>query len=418
MNTNKRLCVGGCVEDKVMSSFDEKTVSHYMTCHRNKFGRFIKDNLLECQSEKLRNIFCEISREAISLFNLFKGVIGPEHNTRMSITTIPTLETIDLIISIANSMGCLSIEELYCGSGLFAMMLRERNMMLDTKINSIRATDGSYQLEYVESLCRPHIDITRKDIVDYILDNTFDEDCLYLAVEPSDLLERKSNNDIMNLIALKRPRVFILLRSVVDIAIAGYTTYELHPDCIYMTDSHPNILARETDLKMMICIRNDLPTDTARLLINDYTTATQITNLKNCRLNIIHQMVCTNVLHKFMLELPEKKASEIIDYMCELKLLSIPLYLDNFDDVETYMMLYRMAYNTYGNRPDGIPTKEKFIALRSYMDKVYRDLPGLHDMGVVPRTVNDSQSAALYLLGDYMYASKINTKIYRLHLTN
>lgn len=416
MSTNKRLCIGGCIEDTVTGSFDEKTVTHYMTCRRDEFGTFIKDNLLECRSEKLRNIFYEISREPISLYDLFEGMIGPEHNRRMSITTIPTLETLDLIIGIANLTGCHRVEELYCGSGLFAMMLRERNIMLDTKINSIGATDGMYQLEYVESLCRLHIDITRKDIVDYICDDDFNKDCLYLAVNPSDLLDRKSGNDIVNMITLKKPRVFILLKSDAEIAITGYNKYELHPNCIYMTDSQYNILARESELKMLICIRNDLHIDTS--IINDYMTVNKITTLTNCRMNIIHQLVCTNILHKFMINVPEKKASEIIDYMCEFKLLHIPLYLDNLDDVETYMTLYRLASNTFGKKPDGIFTKEKFLVMLSYIDKAYSDLPTLINKGIVPRTIADSQTAVSYLLGDYMYASKINTNIYRWYVNN
>lgn len=406
------VCIDNCIDEKNEMEFNEKTMKHYMKCERQKLGYFIKNNILNCTSERLRNIFYNISEQNISIYDLFYGLYGAEHNSRMAFTTIPTLETLDLIISIAHSVATDSIEELCCGSGLFNLMLKERNKMLINRIDTVYASDGFYQLDFVESVCPDLIKIQKKDTADYLMDPNFEKDRTYIVVEPYNPMGYETTNDILDIIIRKKPRAFI----VIDIDnrwsnVHGYMHFELYPDCIYLMDNISNIQEQQTDLSMNIYIRDDLMFDTK--ILKNYKGLTKIQNKSK---QIIHQMICSNMMPSHLRDLSESKLSELINTLSESKLTSLPLYLENIDEVESYIALYNLTYNSYGSKPDGIKNREKFRILIKYLESVYVDLPSLKQNGIIPLKITNSEEAMRYLLGDYMYRSKVNNNIFAYHI--
>lgn len=168
--------------------------------------------------ETLKNIFKKLeiiySDNALTS-KLLIGQIGPEINKQKSIFEFPTLELINLIDSICETINITKIEEIMTGQGLLSCMLN-KILNKNQKRFDIVATDGFCCLE--TSGKPTYYNIQKKLLLQYTLNlnNPDIQNTLYIVSWPPNNVLKPNENicgtiELINFIANTKPKYLVII---------------------------------------------------------------------------------------------------------------------------------------------------------------------------------------------------------------
>jgi len=410
-----------------MDKFDPLTITHYMKCERYLLGNYLKNHMSELTYESLRNQFIEINKmNGLEINDLFAGKVGGIHNQRIGFQTMPTIQFVDHVIETAVLCGVNRIEEIASGIGLISMIIRSYN---DIRVREgregipiIGSTDGYYQLEMIES--KPFTNVVKKDIADLIMDNQMDTNILFICANPYnyEICDMNMAEELNKLLIYRKPKLLLIIGE--NLGNGGFPTEEyvridFTPCVIQGNDMIVDLTNKTTQCNGNLYIRNDISEQTITRVANLLKNNNLIKRSNSDFHALFKKMAIKKMVPMFFqnMNIQKQLLIDLAKKMLDLKIKSIPIYLNDIDEVMSYIEMYGIALMNYGIIPDGISTREKYDQLRQYLDMIWVDINGLKKMLVVPTKINNSTDCLVYLIGIYYYKSTVETKLFKYHLT-
>ena len=395
-----------CANNINVNTFDEATLFHYITCSRHELSQYLKNNMISLKANNLRRVISSIiTSKDIMLCNIMDGFIGPQHNATSAFSIFPTTDFFDCILEICRTANINRIEELCAGTGLFFDLFSEYKSKNENQNISIHASDGNYAYNTQTSLSSKSI--KNKDIADYIMSNNTLNGC-YIVINPDTTIgHRQILNELKMLMTIKKVPIMIFIgneitNTCIDTS-SEYNKYTVIPNIITKYDDSYSIEQNETFAKCFIFVKKTLGNFNFIVDMFKQRGSKCIANKVNIA---IKQLVQLKYIPPFMESLDVSQLSEYIRMIYTNKSYIIPLYLNNCSEVEAYLNLYQIAKDYTGVKPDDIDSREKFNAMRKYLDMAFLELPYLKKVKVIPSHVITCDQAYYYILIDYFYKSK------------
>ena len=378
---------------------------YHLTENRINTALFLGNNLDMLEYDNIKKIIENICNDKnVFIHELLRGTTDYNHNSRMSISILPTKNLYRIIVKILNRFSLTRLEDIGSGIGLVPYMLKcfneEQRKINNNNELTFVGIEPKYQLSTSITLNGVHL--LNRDISDYITNeqNIFDQNTAYMFVDPVFMID-----DVLKFLKYRRPTTLIIISEhPYPSEIHEYKATIINPKIISYHDTLYNIseFNQSTNFKMYIYSNIILNSDLfARDLLLD---------IKDISINTVYSLVENKKIPNCCLHLNESDASELLKQLYNLKLLIIPLHLKNLDEVNSYLYFYSMAYSETGIYPDILENREKFLALRKYVEMIFTNFNTLIELAVIPKSVSQDRAFS-FLLIDYSYSDKMTRNI-------
>jgi hypothetical protein len=366
---------------------------------RVNLANYFQANLHVLEYDALvQEIHTIYQNHAHSIAELLDGTTY-QHNKRMAISIIPTANLYRIVSQVMRMFDIDRFEDIGTGVGLLPCVFTALEQLNVIVPRVFVGSDPTYAL--ATSIKLAGTTVARKDMCDYVLDDQFDPDTMYMMVDPTGDMLRI----LRGLFAIRRPKIVMII-SERHIVSDHYQTIQLRPKIVSREDTLHG-LGSHTHYQLSVMIRNDLyrPIDSSMFemdMLEDYTEP---------EVDLIRRMVEYKIAPQCLGLVDPHQAKRLVTMLSQTTICELPKHLETIDEVEIYMNMCQLAYDDTGIVPTALHRRDNFVAMRRYMDMVYSDYNGLVDLMVVPARV-DPADAMHFLLRDYCYDDKIATNIY------
>jgi hypothetical protein len=452
---------------------------HYFVNDRINLAKFLSNNCDLLEYDTIRLALARICKKnKISLTDLMIGNIGGQHNSRMSVSIFPTINLFRMLSIIMNKLGIQKLEDIGSGVGLVPHVFKTFNALIHNHINtnsqqknkptgqtlmsnlismirstprslnnssmasssssrsidrltddlyknivpleSIIASDPKYSLS--TAITMNDVTMFNRDHTDYIVDTdgagTYDPETAYLIMDPYISQDMQTMDEtIVNFVMTRRPKLFIIMgnhQTNYENSFDSYNCHKLIPKTFCFVDSAAyNLMSRTTHYKMYIFVRSDINVNLDQQITEIKRDVLE--EIKDPSFDAVALMTEHDKLPQSILA-DNKKVASILREMYMLKINTLPLHLENITEIESYLNLYKTAYNDMHRHPDILQIRDNFLKVNEYLDLVYTDLDKLKLSGVVPKHLT-IDNAISFILRDYAFSDKKITNVHNRYIS-
>lgn len=403
--------------------FSSEKLNRYLVNERYNFTDFIDEEFSNFEYDILQNKFTQLCKKNnLNITDILVGNVGGLHNKRMAISIFPTWNLFKIIVSIMNKLSLNNLQEVNAGIGLNWYIFQKFNgYLLRTEhekrarpyelsrlnaLHSISAIDSGYELEYGMKLNNTQVE--EKDMFDLIMTANHDLNKAYLCVNPIISSSIDTFKLIKTFCNLRKPKLFMIIgnHKNIDEGILNYSCTIINPKIISLNDTLNYNLGSSTNFKMYIFVR----TDEAPLF--EILNTNIFDDIKNHSMNWLHRALELKNIPEHLIDSNEEYVKKLMHKMYKNKMLKLPLHLKDVDEIDSYIWLYEHSVDiSNGKIPDILQKRDNFLNLRKYIDMLFNDFASLKRQGVIPTTINNPTDANYFLVLDYAYSDKIETKV-------